>query len=143
MDWKNNLIFKIPDSPSESTINHVSGGKKLLIITDLENFGEEEEISLKRLISSLRFDFEQDVNHIKLHIDQAYVVAELAEKHDDILIFGLDAERLGFNIDHKLNVCLHFESCRLLISDSFKAMNADKSKKTILWSVLKEMYAIV
>lgn len=134
------MIFKIPDFDINAISIQGKGLKKLLVVCSKEEFSEVEQTTLQKMITAIKYDFENDIFLVVLEKDQRTSLSALQLNYIDLLVFGINPENLGFNIEYTLNEILYFDQSRALILDSIKDIKAIPAKSQQLWSLLQKMF---
>lgn len=135
-----NTLFHIPEFDTKVCNISGEGGKGLLCITESETFGPEEEITLKKLITAIKYDFENDIYFLKINKGQSFSVGTLPNTYKDMIVFGLFPDQLGLNIDYNWYEILIFDKSRILFSESIRDINNFHQKKQQLWIKLQHMF---
>jgi hypothetical protein len=135
-----NTVYPIPEFDSLA-INLIGDGSRgLLCITESDSFGQDEEMTLKKLISAIKYDFDKDIFFLKIHKGDIFSVGTLPVQYKDVIAFGVLPEQLGLNIDYKWYEILKFDHSRMLLSESIKDLNTFPQKKQQLWVKLQQMF---
>lgn len=132
-------IYRIlePDSPPEITGN---GRKGLLIV--IQSTDKEENIAtLQGLVKAIKFDIEEDVSIVACNDKVTSLNSILAsKKYNTVILIGTHPDQVGFSINAKKYFFYKMESFAILLTDSLKDMNADKSKKMAFWQNLQAKF---
>jgi hypothetical protein len=140
MSNNNNTLFLVPEFDSKTCNISGEGGRGLLCITESDTFGDEEEITLKKLISAIKYDFNNDIYFLKINKGHSFSVGTLPISYKDMIVFGVLPDQLGLNIDYKWYDILIFDQTRILLSDSISDINKIPQKKQQLWVKLQQMF---
>ena len=136
----------IPVSQEYKTMGKFFGQKKQQILVVLPAKYYEIDIYKKlltKILASVKVDIEKDILVFALSSKTPFSLIHLAEKEncDKIIVFGVNLPQLGIHrliSKYQLTKMNHLS---LILSDSFKDLEADVSKKLkfALWNALKEL----
>lgn len=140
MSNNSNTLFHVPEFDSKTHNISGEGDRKLLCISDADSFGPDEEITIKRLISAIKYDFDKDIYFLKINKGQSFSVGTLPISYKDMIVFGVLPDQLGLNIDYKWYEILIFDQTRILLSESISDINKFPQKKQQLWVKLQQMF---
>lgn len=134
-----NTIYRILEQVTPPVING-NGAKGLLIV--LEDSDKQENIdTLKGLVKAIKYDFEEDVTVISCLGDFTPLNTILSsKKYNTIILIGTTPNQIGFSINAKKNFFYKMENFEILLADSLRDMNADKSKKLAFWQNLQDKF---
>jgi hypothetical protein len=135
-----NTLFHVPELDTKTYNISGEGRRGLLCITDSDSFGPDEEMTLKRLIAAIKFDFQNDIFFLKVNKGQSFSVGILPVSYKDMIVFGVLPDQLGLNIDYKWYEILLFDQTRILLSESISDINKFPQKKQQLWVKLQQMF---
>ncbi len=132
-------IYRIlePDSPLEITGN----GKKGLLIVIQATDKQENIATLQGLVKAIKFDIEEDVTVVScdgrfIHLNSI----TSSKKYGTVILIGVNPDQVGFSIAAKKYFFYKMEIFSILLTDSLKNMNADKSKKMAFWRNLQTRF---
>ncbi|MBC7885851.1 MAG: hypothetical protein H7X99_10270 [Saprospiraceae bacterium] len=137
-----NIVFKIPDFDLNTISLQGKGLKKLLVICCFDDFSEVERITLQKMMTAIKYDFENDIYLLLIEKNAQLSLGLLEIDYTDLLIFGIKPESLGFQIEYKLYELLTFEKSRAMILESIREIKAVPSRSKLLWDKLQEMFSI-
>jgi len=135
-----NTVYTIPDFDQQALKIEGKGLRSLLVITEADSYDTNEEITLKKLVTAIKFDFDNDIYFIKISKNELFSVSNLPLKYNEMIVFGLLPEQIGLNIEFRMYEILPFEHSRIMISDSIRQINAIPQNKQQLWVKLQEMF---
>ncbi len=135
-----NTVYAIPEFNQNTPKIEGNGLRSLLVITEADNYDTNEEITLKKLVSAIKFDFDNDIYFIKISKNELISLSNLPIKYSEMIVFGLLPEQIGLNIEYRMYEILPFEHSRIMMSDSIRQMNAIPQNKQQLWVKLQEMF---
>ncbi len=140
MSNNKNTVYSIPEFDSRANNLMGEGKRGLLCITESDTFGADEEMTLKKLISAIKYDFDKDIFFLKLYKGHSFSVGTIPVQYKDIIAFGITPDQLGLNIDYKWYELLKFDNSRILLSESIRDLNTFPQKKQQLWVKLQHMF---
>lgn len=116
------------------------GAKGLLVAFKSEETSSSEMETLERMIAAIKYNMEEDVFTLSLENGKNYPLSNLQISYRDILLFGVEPNLLGLQIETIQDKILYFENCRLLMCPGLKEINAVMARKQKLWQLLQEMF---
>ncbi|MFN0173607.1 MAG: hypothetical protein ACKVU0_03075 [Saprospiraceae bacterium] len=137
----NELLFIVAD---KSALAEAEGGfaREVMVLTLKEpNAGTNRDF-LSKILLAANLNLEQDALLAEIPANEARSLAsELKErKPKQVLVFGLSPTQLGLSFEVQAYQPLAFYGSTWLFADHLSALESDKSKKTQLWSALKQMF---
>ncbi len=135
-----NTLFKIPNFDVSSISIQGKGAKKLLVICRNQGFSEVQSTALQKMISAIKYDYENDIFMIICDENIKFSVSMLDLDYKDLILFGIKPENIGYNLEYKLQEVNRLDSSRMLIFEGLDIVLADNNKKLLLWNKLQEMF---
>lgn len=133
-------LYNIPDFTLSDIAISGNGQKQLLVVCSKDKFTEAEKTTLQRLIAAIKYDFNEDICLIYMDLNQEIALSQLGITYSELLVFGVQAELLGFHCDYRMNEVIYFDQKRVLFTDSIHEINAVPKKKEVLWKALQQMF---
>ncbi len=135
-----NVLFNIPNFDSSSISIQGKGTKKLLVICQKQGFSEVQSTALKKMISAIKYDFENDIFLVILDEKEQIALSRIDLVFNDLILFGISPENLGYNVEFRRQEITQFDSSRMLVFEGLDIVLADNHKKLLLWNKLQEMF---
>ena len=141
----------IPIKEPHEILEKCSGSnqKKLLVVFNEKDESEERLEFLKKILSSAKFDFKEDILLLKVTPKTAFSFIALRTKvtqtHpsggiDNLLAFGFEPKHFGLNLQVHKYVPFHFYESGFLFADGLSMIENDKALKGALWTGMKELF---
>jgi len=116
-------------------------GKKGLLIVIQAADQQENEATLQGLVKAIKFDIEEDVTVVSCDEKFTFVNTILnSQSFNTVILIGTEPSQVGFAINAKKYFLYKMEGFSILLTDSLKDMNADKSKKMAFWQNLQTRF---
>ncbi len=135
-----NVLFKIPNFDSSSISIQGKGTKKLLVICQKQGFSEVQSTALKKMITAIKYDFENDIFLVILDEKEQIALSTIDLVFTDLILFGISPENLGYNVEFRRQEITQFDCSRMLVFEGLDIVLADNHKKLLLWNKLQEMF---
>ncbi|MBL7815369.1 MAG: hypothetical protein JNL70_10170 [Saprospiraceae bacterium] len=134
-------VYKLPNT--ENFQEKISGtNDKGILIVFLDEQRTELEAFLKKIIASIKLDYEKDCLILRgSHVDLLPTMAQLKSQFTfkKTLIFGFKGKDLGLNIETPLYTAFVFNENRYLFADKLSIIENSVERKKALWSVLQSL----
>jgi len=132
-------IYRISESDSQPDIS--GNGEKGLLIVIHANDKQENLATLQGLVKAIKLDIEKDVSIVSFTDQRTSLNTILSStKYNTVILIGVTPDQVGFSLAAKKYFIYKMESFALLLSDSLRDLNADKSKKMAFWQNLQSLY---
>lgn len=132
-------IYSVPEFSQPVDIKG-QGQKGLLIVIDDQDQKNNNQ-TLEGLVKAIKYDIVQDVTIVsapKSPIEINSIISD--DKYQTIILLGVSAERVGFNLKAKNYFYYKMVNYSILLTDSLTEMNNDKSKKMAFWKNLQDRF---
>lgn len=137
----NELLFLTPEKTALA--NAVGGFSRNLIVLALEepNATANRDF-LTKVLAAANLNLAQDALFAEIPSNESRALAPdlNAFKPKQVLVFGLSPAQLGLTFEMQTYQPCAFYGSTWLFADQLSALEPDKSKKTQLWSALKQIF---
>jgi len=132
-------IYRIKES--NSSLEIVGKGNKGLLIVLQDTDKQENMPTLEGLVKAIKFDIEEDVTIVSCKEEFTPIDTLLStKKYSTVILIGVSPDQVGFSISAKKYFIYKMESFAILLTDSIRELNADKSKKMAFWQNLQSRF---
>ncbi len=134
-------VLLIPsDKNGESYTLAGKGLKHLVVVVARTSSGDVELELLDKMMKAIQYSLDEDVVLIIKEQDSLLAISNIVSSWQDMILFGVAPEEVGFQIDNNPYRILPFEKKRLLIVDSLQSISSSAEKKKVLWSLFQKMF---
>ncbi len=141
MFLSNELLFIAAD---KSALAEAEGGfaRQVLVLAIQEANVAANRDFLAKVLLAANLNLNQDALLAEIPVNQPRsLTPDLKERQPkQVLVFGLAPAQLGLSFEVQAYQPLTFYGCTWLFADRLSALEPDKTKKTQLWSALKQMF---
>jgi hypothetical protein len=137
----NELLFVTAE---KSALADAKGGfaRQVAVLALKELNGSSNRDFLDKVLTAAQLNLAQDALLAEIPAGEPRTLSadfvELQPKQ--VLVFGLSPAQLGLSFEIQAYQPLTFYGCTWLFADPLSAIESDKTKKTQLWSALKQMF---
>lgn len=128
--------FEIPTF-SERLFKQIKHRNVLVVME--KDYSEHEEL-FGKIIKAAGIVPNENATLVVLKDDEAFNLASTADQEEVrlVLMFGVEADRVGFNFKVGINRLLQTERFSIINTNSLYQLNSDVKLKGQLWAALKE-----
>jgi hypothetical protein len=137
----NELLFLTAE---KSALAEASGGfaKQVLVLAMAEPNSAANREFLVKVLAAAHLNLAQDTLLAEIPATEPRMLAkELQERQPkQVLVFGLSPAQLGLSIEIQAYQPFKFYGITWLFADPLSTLEPDKTKKTQLWTALKQIF---
>jgi len=132
--------FQYFNLPKDNSAEVDLSGKDLLVILNQADFDEHESL-LRKILTSINYDFESNAASLILAAEEEINIAKLTREHlSHVLVFGVDPKKLGMNIQVGGYQFYKSETFSILVAHKLTKLQKEKMLKKRLWDALQNEF---
>ena len=137
----NELLFLTAE---KTALSDAIGGflRHLAVLVAEEPAAAANRDFLAKILAAANLNLAQDALLAEIPVNEARVIAPDLNTHQpkQVLVFGLSPAQLGLSFEVPAYQPFNFYGCTWLFADRLSTLEPDKTKKTQLWTALKQMF---
>lgn len=141
MLFSNELIFIAAE---KTVLDKAEGGfaRNLLVLMLEEPQAAANREFLTKVLAAANLNLSQDALLAEIPTHEPRNLAPVLQSHQpkQVLIFGLSAAQLGLSFEVQAYQPVQFYGCTWLFADKLSTLEPDKTKKSQLWTALKQIF---
>lgn len=141
--FENLPLFQLPDT--DPKLQHGTQSAKCWILVEASDLKDETNAQLvRKILEAAKVKWDDDVCLMSLHTASSCQLVQLLPKDTEkqVIVFGLTASSIGFQIKAKLNVCFLLGKHQYLFCHHLEDIKNNQAYKKELWMALQKMFGL-